>query len=56
MRWPTRSCCPELRELLAGDLRGGSERPADVATPVNGVRELIDDGRNGFLMAPAAGA
>ncbi len=27
-----------------------------VATPVNGVRELIEDGRNGFLVAPEPGA
>ncbi len=27
-----------------------------VATPVNGVRELIEDGRNGFLAAPEPGA
>lgn len=27
-----------------------------VATPVNGVRELIEDGRNGFLVAPDPGA
>jgi glycosyltransferase involved in cell wall biosynthesis len=27
-----------------------------VATPVNGVRELIEDGRNGFLVVPQPGA
>jgi D-inositol-3-phosphate glycosyltransferase len=27
-----------------------------LATPVNGVRELIEDGRNGFLVAPEPGA
>ncbi len=41
----------QLRDLLAGHLRGRRQRPAAARdTPVNGVRELLEPGVNGFFI------
>ena len=40
----------ELRDLLARDVRGGRKRLPVLVTPVSGVRELIVDGDDGFLI------
>ncbi len=51
MRSPTRSCCPSSYETFSlVTFEAAASGLPILATPVNGVRELIEDERNGFLI------